>query len=840
MDFNEMHNAKSPALGKPIHSKTLTRDRVSVLLEDIFLHPLTVVSSMAGSGKTIAIKDFLIKRGPDVKTIWLPLIASEGSAEYLWIRLSNQLTRISSECGKALYSLGFPSNPACRAEAINILSALEDMGPVILVLDDYQELVSHEVDRFLEMLVYEQLSFLHIVVITRDSPEASFESVRRKGLCLDISAGALDFSQSEIRRLIELMELSDDKDKAEEVYRMTEGWAAGVHALLKDLRLKGRFTSEIDKIIDNYLYTGLDGELQEFLLRLAALDGFSVREAEEILEDENAGDMIAALARKNAFVEKTEKSSEFRIRRVFLDFLRNKQREAGLDYSSLCRKAGLWHMENGSPARAAKYMVSAGDHDAALSILDDYRIPFLDDEITRELREIFLKQPPDSWIKYPILFLRLACTLIFSGQEKSLGLAGEILYTIRAYYEGMEQGSSEYREKVLGEIELVSAFSAFNDAGLMADFAGRAYDLLEGLPSKVVSGKCDFTFGSPMLLYNYFKAEGEMRETAELLQERFPVFAALSDGLGAGLDNLVSAEYGLETLELSHVKLNGYRADFHAGLRDQVWIRMAGMFTALRMFIYEGKRDDFQINLNNLRQLVKTGSNPAFKIALDICEGYIWSCIGDLNSVPKWLRQGKTEKAGAILRKTGLPAIVYCKAQFLRENWLHADIECEYFERDCSSYITQLGRIHNQINRAIARYNATGAGEGISELYKAIKIAESDGIIMPFAESAGFILPMLESLAEENPGDSFLCKILEHSRIYEKNLRIFKNNLNLLSEKEAEVIRHLASGRTRDEIAKEMFVSVSTVKTYLLRVYNKLQVNNKVKAIEKARELGLI
>lgn len=839
MDYIDRSDTEISQSGHNPHAGILIRERVAAALEDIFLYPLTAVSAMAGSGKTIAVRDFL-RRKPDVKTVWLPLIASEGSAAYLWIRLSSRIGKISPECGRALSALGFPDSSAKRAEAVNILSELEDLGNVVLVFDDYQVVASPEVDRLMELFIYEQLPRLHIVIITAGAMGGRFESIRYKGLCLDINAEILDFNRGEIRRLMELMGLPADEGEAEAAYELTGGWAAGVHIMLKNLKTGTQFPIEMDKFIDRHLFAALDDERKEFLLRLSSLDGFSIREAEEILEDENAGALISDLAGCNAFVEKAPKATEFRIRRVLMIFLRNKQRETGRDNLALSRRAGLWHMDNGSPARAAKYMISAGDHDAALSILDDYGIPFLDDELIRELRAVFLRQPPDSWIKYPILFLRLACTLIFSGQEKSIALAGDILYTIRAYYEGLEPGVPEYREKVLGEIELISAFSAFNDAELMADFAHRAYELLEGGPSKVVSGKCDFTFGSPMLLYNYYKNEGGLRETVERLTERFPVFARLSDGLGTGLNYLVSAEYGLETMDLSQVKINGYRADFYANNHDQVWIRVAGMLTALRMYIYEGKKEDFQINLGHLRQLARSGGNPALKTAVDICEGYLWACIGDYNSVPKWLRQGKTERAGVVLRSIGLPTIVYCKAQFLRANWLHADIECEYFERDCGVYTTQLGRIHNQINKAIARFNATGADEGVSELLGAIKTAETDGIIFPFAESAGFILPMLELLTEEYPEDLFIGKILEHSRVYEKNLLNFKDSFYLLSEKEVEVLKHLAGGRTRDEIAKEMFVSVSTVKTHLLRMYKKLEVNNKVKAIERAREFGII
>jgi DNA-binding NarL/FixJ family response regulator len=51
---------------------------------------------------------------------------------------------------------------------------------------------------------------------------------------------------------------------------------------------------------------------------------------------------------------------------------------------------------------------------------------------------------------------------------------------------------------------------------------------------------------------------------------------------------------------------------------------------------------------------------------------------------------------------------------------------------------------------------------------------------------------------------------------------------NQLSGRELDIARSIARGRTNQEIAAELFISLSTVKTHIARIQNKLGVRNRV------------
>ena len=61
-----------------------------------------------------------------------------------------------------------------------------------------------------------------------------------------------------------------------------------------------------------------------------------------------------------------------------------------------------------------------------------------------------------------------------------------------------------------------------------------------------------------------------------------------------------------------------------------------------------------------------------------------------------------------------------------------------------------------------------------------------------------------------------------------------------LTTRECEILGLLASGQSNKEMARALSISPNTVKTHVARVYEKLEVQRRIQAIEKARWLQLI
>lgn len=61
-----------------------------------------------------------------------------------------------------------------------------------------------------------------------------------------------------------------------------------------------------------------------------------------------------------------------------------------------------------------------------------------------------------------------------------------------------------------------------------------------------------------------------------------------------------------------------------------------------------------------------------------------------------------------------------------------------------------------------------------------------------------------------------------------------------ITKREFEILTLIAKGMSNDEIAKTLFISVSSVKTLISRLFSKLNVERRTQAIQKAKETGLI
>jgi len=61
-----------------------------------------------------------------------------------------------------------------------------------------------------------------------------------------------------------------------------------------------------------------------------------------------------------------------------------------------------------------------------------------------------------------------------------------------------------------------------------------------------------------------------------------------------------------------------------------------------------------------------------------------------------------------------------------------------------------------------------------------------------------------------------------------------------LTAREHEILGLIAEGLSNREIGERLFVSENTVKTHSSRLFEKMQVNRRVQAVQKGKDLGLI
>lgn len=141
---------------------------------------------------------------------------------------------------------------------------------------------------------------------------------------------------------------------------------------------------------------------------------------------------------------------------------------------------------------------------------------------------------------------------------------------------------------------------------------------------------------------------------------------------------------------------------------------------------------------------------------------------------------------------------------------------------------------------AIARLRAQGDRRGILVL----TTYDTDADIVRAVEAGanGYLLKdasrdeLIQAIGAVSRGESWLAPAVA-SRVM-GHLR--KPGADALSDRELEVLRRVAKGRSNKEIAVDMHISQATVKTHLIHTYRKLGVNDRTSAVTAALERGLI
>ncbi len=123
-------------------------------------------------------------------------------------------------------------------------------------------------------------------------------------------------------------------------------------------------------------------------------------------------------------------------------------------------------------------------------------------------------------------------------------------------------------------------------------------------------------------------------------------------------------------------------------------------------------------------------------------------------------------------------------------------------------------------------------------IFNAIK-AGADGYLLKETNAKDLHEGILETL---NGGAAMTPSIAMKTLKLLRNPVDFKNQEDYvtLSEREIQVLEHLSKGLSYNLIAENLFLSTGTIRKHIENIYRKLQVHNKLEAVEKAKRNNLI
>src|SRR5690349_13931102 len=127
----------------------------------------------------------------------------------------------------------------------------------------------------------------------------------------------------------------------------------------------------------------------------------------------------------------------------------------------------------------------------------------------------------------------------------------------------------------------------------------------------------------------------------------------------------------------------------------------------------------------------------------------------------------------------------------------------------------------------------------LAALRRALTLAEPEGYVRIFADEGPPMATLLRAAAKEGIAPRYVRRLLAAVNKTEDGTPARQGLTEPLSERELDVLRLLGTDLGGPEIARELIVSLNTVRTHTKNIYAKLGVNNRRAAVRRARELDL-
>jgi LuxR family transcriptional regulator, maltose regulon positive regulatory protein len=141
--------------------------------------------------------------------------------------------------------------------------------------------------------------------------------------------------------------------------------------------------------------------------------------------------------------------------------------------------------------------------------------------------------------------------------------------------------------------------------------------------------------------------------------------------------------------------------------------------------------------------------------------------------------------------------------------------------------------------RALAHQVRRDIPAALACLERALTLAEPEGYVRVFTDEGPPMASLLRAAAKQGATQNYVRRLLAAVSETEQDSPVRQALIDPLSERELEVLRLLGTDLDGPAIARELMVSLSTVRTHTKHIYAKLAVTNRRAAVRRAAELDL-
>jgi LuxR family transcriptional regulator, maltose regulon positive regulatory protein len=150
--------------------------------------------------------------------------------------------------------------------------------------------------------------------------------------------------------------------------------------------------------------------------------------------------------------------------------------------------------------------------------------------------------------------------------------------------------------------------------------------------------------------------------------------------------------------------------------------------------------------------------------------------------------------------------------------------------------------------KAMVHHARSEPDQTLAALERALLLAEPEGFVRLFVNEGEPMMQMLRLIMSGSMLSEYAGRLLEIIKKETKGKQntphalpddLFNARIEPLSRQEIAVLKLVATGLSNKEIAEQLCIALTTVKTHNYNLFNKLNVKNRIQAVKKAHQLNL-
>ncbi|HET6979405.1 MAG TPA: LuxR C-terminal-related transcriptional regulator [Pyrinomonadaceae bacterium] len=704
--------------------------------------------------------------------------------------------------------------------------------------------------------------------------------------------------------LNEVMSLELTSQDVAALEERTEGWIAGLQLsalslqgranrsdLVKDFAGDNRFV--LDYLLEEVLNCQTE-EVQDFLLRTSVLTRLNGSLCDALTGDQRGHELLEQLDRANLFLIRLDNRGEwFRYHHLFADLLRLKlkQKQSGALHE-LQIKASEWCEKNHLPEEAIHYALAGQDWDRALNLIEPVAFSMISLGGFQRVNNWVEAIPESTFKTRPRMFSYYLPTLLYKEEYEKTEKYLQII-------EAAEP--EELRQRLMSVVWSTRSLIAavHYDPERAAECSQKATEFL--LPEDITQRAV--VFQTRVRAASIHGDTNEIREalTAALPVYRqaehliFQVWGQMALALTSILQSRLSeGEEALKRVQQfsrEHLKTRpetllytyAFLCDIHRE-RNDLENAKSCLNDALTLIRQTGRECFPGFTTENVKALALT---------LELCEDRA-QADALINQALQRVRRWRTEildkqltalNMFMVFRRGGDLAPV---KRWAETSGFSVEDEANYRNEFCLQVLarwtistgnakqalpllTRLLKTAQQggreriamevmILQALAHQALADDAEAVKTLEKALLAGQPEGFVRTFIDEGEPVSKLLLELLKQK-GKRWETEQPDLLRYVVKLKDLFSDKAPLpiarvtttetealpwwyvedpLSERELEVLQHVARGLSNQEIADKLFLSAGTVKRHMSNIYQKLDVHSRTQALERARSLKVL